>query len=118
MEKTIIIDGKECRFRTSASIPRLYRMKFKRDIFSDFTTLEKATKKANKNGEDLSFKVLEIFENIAYLMHKHGDNSQPNDIDKWLDQFSTFGIYQVLPEIMGLWADETERFSSEKKSQD
>lgn len=118
MEKVLIIDGKECRFKTSASIPRLYRMKFKRDIFSDFTKLEQETKKAKNTGEDLSFKVLEIFENIAYLMHKHGDKNQSNNIDEWLEQFSTFSIYEVLPEIMSLWEEETERFSCEKKHKD
>lgn len=118
MEKVINIDGKECRFKTSASIPRLYRMKFKKDVFNDFTKLEKATKKSRKSGEDLSFEVLGIFENIAYLMHKHGDKNQPDDIDKWLEQFNTFSIYQVLPEIMSLWEEETERFSTEKKQQD
>ena len=42
IEKTIDICGKEVKFRSSATIPRLYRIKFKRDIFKDLTKLEKA----------------------------------------------------------------------------
>ena len=44
-EKTVVISGKEVRFRSSATIPRLYRMKFKRDIFKDLTKLEKSYSK-------------------------------------------------------------------------
>ena len=35
LTKTINIDGKEVTFRASAAIPRLYRVKFHRDIYKD-----------------------------------------------------------------------------------
>lgn len=42
LEKTVgEIDGM---FRSSATIPRLYRIKFKRDIFKDLSRLEKILK--------------------------------------------------------------------------
>ena len=44
-----------------------------------------------------------MFENIAYLMNKHGDPSQPDDVYEWLDQFDAFNIYEILPEILELW---------------
>ena len=40
-EKTVLVSGKEVRFRSSAAVPRLYRIKFKRDIFKDLSKLEK-----------------------------------------------------------------------------
>lgn len=46
---------------------------------------------------------LEMFENIAYIMAKHADNSIPETVEDWLDQFNTFSIYQVLPELIELW---------------
>ena len=46
---------------------------------------------------------LEMFENIAYIMAKHADPSIPDSLEKWLDEFSTFSIYQVLPKIIELW---------------
>ena len=42
LEKTVNISGKEVKFRSSASVPRLYRIKFKRDIFKDLSKLEKS----------------------------------------------------------------------------
>ena len=46
MERTIIIDGKEVRLRASAAIPRLYRLKFHRDIIQDMQTIGREIKKA------------------------------------------------------------------------
>ena len=42
LTKTINIDGKEVTFRASAAIPRLYRVKFHRDIYRDLDALQKA----------------------------------------------------------------------------
>ena len=68
LEKTVTIGDKEVKFRSSATIPRLYRIKFKRDIFKDLSKLEASYSK--KKNEDGSFAIedLEIFENVAYIM--------------------------------------------------
>ena len=42
MTKKIEIDGKEVTFKASAAIPRIYRIKFHRDIYKDLRELEKA----------------------------------------------------------------------------
>ena len=104
IEKTIDINGQQVKFRSSATIPRLYRIKFKRDIFKDLSKLEKAySKKAKEENEDLEIDDLEIVENVAYIMAYHADPTIPKTIDEWLDQFEMFSIYQVLPEILELW---------------
>jgi len=104
IEKTIDINGQQVKFRSSATIPRLYRIKFKRDIFRDLTKLEKAySKQSKKSDEELEIDDLEIFENVAYIMAYHADPTIPKTIDEWLDQFEMFSIYQVLPEILELW---------------
>ncbi|MDU3489922.1 MAG: hypothetical protein E7F64_02465 [Clostridiales bacterium] len=103
IERTIDIDGKKVPFRSSATIPRLYRAKFKRDIFQDLSKLEKSYNKKAKEGDDLQIEDLEIFENVAYVMAYHADSTIPKSIDEWLDQFEMFSIYQVLPEILELW---------------
>ncbi|MDK7064303.1 hypothetical protein, partial [Gardnerella vaginalis] len=33
----------------------------------------------------------------------HADNTIPETIEKWLDEFEMFSIYEVLPEILELW---------------
>jgi hypothetical protein len=103
LQKTIKIGDKEVAFRSSATIPRLYRVKFKRDIFKDLSKLEKSYKGRTQGGESFEIEDLEIFENVAYIMAYHADNTIPDNIDDWLDQFEMFSIYEVLPEILELW---------------
>lgn len=105
IEKVINISGKDVKFKSSASVPRLYRIKFKRDIFKDLTKLEKAYSKNANSDDDFQIDDLEIFENVAYIMAFHADPSIPKSIDGWLEQFDMFSIYQVLPEILELWGD-------------
>lgn len=100
--KELTIDNKKVKFKASAAIPRLYRIKFGRDIYKDLSRLEKAMNN-KKKGKDMDVFSLEMFENIAYIMAKHADKTVPNSIDEWLDCFNTFSIYEVLPEIIKLW---------------
>ena len=103
MIKKIEIDGKEVAFRASAAIPRIYRMKFQRDIYKDLAALEKAIGDNTEEVSNLDMFSLEMFENIAYIMAKHADPSIPDSPEEWLDEFNTFSIYQVLPKIIELW---------------
>ena len=115
MAQKILIDGKEVAFRASAAIPRIYRIKFHRDIYKDLKELEKNID--GKTGEESTLDMfsLEMFENIAYVMAKHADNSIPDSPEEWLDEFNTFSIYQVLPEIIKLWGLNTEMSVESKK---
>ena len=101
--KEIEISGVKVTFKSSAAVPRLYRAKFRRDVFKDFTKLEKAFKSKTEDGENIPIEDLELFENLAYIMALAADNTVPADIDEWLDQFDMFSIYEVLPEIIELW---------------
>ena len=97
--KTIEIDGKEVKFKASAAVPRLYRIKFGRDIYRDFSALQEGVKKENQDIESL-----EIFENIAFIMARHADpDTVPDSPDEWLEQFNIFSIYEVLPKLIELW---------------
>lgn len=64
---------------------RLYRAKFKRDIFKDLSKLEKSYKGKTEDGEEFQIENLEIFKNVAYIMAYHADNSIPPTIEEWLD---------------------------------
>ena len=104
LEKTVAIGDKQVKFRSSASVPRLYRIKFKRDIFRDLAKLEKSFREnSGEDGSMMEIDDLEIFENVAYIMAYHADPTIPSTIDEWLEQFEMFSIYQVLPEILDLW---------------
>lgn len=103
VSKTIKIDGKDILFKASAAIPRIYRSKFQRDIYKDLASLEKAFDVNSEGESNLDMFSLEMFENIAYVMAKHADSSIADSPEEWLDEFDTFSIYQVLPEIIKLW---------------
>ena len=103
MMKQIEIDGKQVSFKASAAIPRIYRMKFQRDIYKDLKALEKSIGDNSEESSDLDMFSLEMFENIAFVMAKHADASIPNTPEEWLDGFNTFSIYQVLPQLIELW---------------
>ena len=101
--KNIDIDGKQVAFKASAAIPRIYRLKFQRDIYKDLRILEKSIGEEDENSSNLDLFSLEMFENIAFVMAKHADPSIPNTPEEWLDGFNTFSIYQVLPQLIELW---------------
>ena len=102
--KIIRIDEKDVVFKASAAIPRIYRLKFQRDIYKDLSDLQKAVDSSRAEESNLDMLSLELFENIAYIMAKHADpTTVPDSPEEWLDEFSTFSIYQVLPQIIELW---------------
>ncbi len=114
IRKTIEIDGKPVAFKASAALPRVYRVKFGRDIFEDISKLktetdaERAKQKKATDGENhitstLSPEVLTLFEDVAYTMAKHADESVPDTVEEWLDGFDVFSIYFILPQIVELW---------------
>lgn len=101
--KKIDIDGKQVSFKASAAIPRIYRLKFQRDIYKDLRALEKSIGNGNEAESNLDLFSLEMFENIAFVMAKHADPGIPDTPEEWLDGFNTFSIYQVLPQLIELW---------------
>lgn len=114
IQKSILINGKNVLFKASAAVPRLYRLKFRRDIFKDFTALEQSVQ---ENTSGITIDSLELFENIAYIMAKHADpNGVPENPDDWLENFNTFSIYEILPQLMDLWGLNVETQSESKKN--
>lgn len=114
MYKVINMDGKEVKMRATASVPRLYRIKFGRDIMKDMQKLQESASKAKE--QEFTIEDLEIFENVAYIMARHGDpENTPSDINEWLDQFETFSVYTALPEILELWGLNTRSEVESKK---
>lgn len=112
--ENINIDGKEVPFAASAAIPRIYRIQFRRDIFKDMAKIEKSVKRSQNKQEDdevsesdIPIEDLEVFENVAFVMAKHAAKKKglefPENVYEWLDQFDTFSIYVILPEIVKLW---------------
>lgn len=118
LRQNIEIDGKQVPFKASAAIPRIYRIKFHRDIYKDLNALEKAIGNGKEAESDLDMFSLEMFENIAYVMAKHAEPSIPDTPEEWLDEFNTFSIYQVLPKLIELWGLNVQTDVQSKKNFD
>lgn len=83
--KKIEIDGQMVEFRASAAVPRLYRIKFGRDIYKDLRSLEKSVGDNDEESSSLDLFSLEMFENIAYIMakHAHPDQCRTHRMSGW-----------------------------------
>ena len=115
--KNIVIDGREIPFKASAAVPRLYRLKFGRDIYKDFASLQTNVEEEDAEKSDLDIESLEVFENIAFIMAKHADpDNVPDSPDDFLEQFNTFSIYEILPQLIELWGLNTATQIESKKN--
>ena len=95
-------------------------------MIKDMSQLEKAYKKAVNLSQDASDEErseaqfsavdLTIFENVAWAMCKNADPSVPDDPEEWLDGIDgVFSVYEVLPEVLELWAAGLETTSKPAK---
>lgn len=120
IKKDIVIDGITVPFKASAAVPRLYRLKFHRDIYKDFAALQTNVNEAedeNTEASGLDIESLEVFENIAYVMAKHASpETVPDNPDDFLEQFNTFSIYEILPQLIELWGLNTATQVESKKN--
>jgi hypothetical protein len=104
LEKTIIIDGKQVKFKTNGAIPLRYKAQFGKDYFKEIYKMLPLTKLKNKkeyNVKDLEVLDFEVFYNIAWVMAKTADPTLPEPIT-WLDNFDTFPIADIFPELKDL----------------
>lgn len=117
IKKNIVIDGREVPFKASAAVPRLYRLKFGRDIYRDFASLQTNVEDEDAEKSGLDIESLEVFENIAFIMAKHADpDNVPENPDDFLEQFNTFSIYEILPQLIELWGLNTATQVESKKN--
>jgi hypothetical protein len=113
IKKMITVDGIEVPFKASATLPRLYRAKFRKDIFKDFAALKDSV---DEKESGLNIESLEVFEDIAWCMAKHADpQGVPDSPDEWLEQFNCFSIYEILPQLFELWGLNLETQAESKK---
>lgn len=115
MEKVIKVGDREVAFKATGATLRIYRQMFTRDLLVDIQSLQEAISEAQKKKKPLNASILEIFENVAYVMARQADSSIPSTPDEWLDGFDMLDIYQVLPQIVELWGVNMQTTSESKK---
>ena len=103
MEKTIEIDGRKVRFRSTGATPLRYKQQFNSDYLADIMNMQGLSKLGKKNVsqkelEQINFDVLY---NICWVLAKGGDKEIPEPIE-WLDEFDEFPLMEIVPEIQEL----------------
>ena len=73
IKKIITIDGIEVPFKASAAVPRLYRLKFRRDIYKDFSALKT---EVTEGDENKSVKLSITLDTLTARILKLSSNSQ------------------------------------------
>ncbi len=118
IRKEIKVDGRLVPFKASAAIPRMYRLKFGRDIIGDMQYVAASLEKNRDNDVSIPMDALTMFENMAFIMAKHADPEITDSPDEWLEEFDTLSIYEIFPQILELWGLNTATTSESKKKLD
>lgn len=99
MRGTVTIAGTPVELKATASTIRKYRNWFGRDLINDFKLIHSEFSK----GGEVSGEVIEMVENLTYVMARQADPSITANIDDWLDQFETFPIEEFAVDVVMLW---------------
>ena len=103
MEKTLTIDGKEVRFKSTAATSLRYKAQFGKDYFAEIMKMgDLASIKTSKlSYKDLQKVDFETFYNIIWVLAKTADKKIPEPIE-WLDGFDEFPLMEIIPEVQDL----------------
>ncbi|EOP99016.1 hypothetical protein IGM_00307 [Bacillus cereus HuB4-4] len=110
MEKTITIDGKQVRLKSTAATVKRYKAQFRRDLFADMFKLGILSPSNPQEGSlttidlanaDLSKLDFEVVYDLVWLYAKTA-NPEIDDPITWLDGFDEFPISEIIPEIMDM----------------
>lgn len=91
MEKTIMIDGKPVKFKSTAGTMIRYRNQFNREFLSDLAKLRNVKK-------DLSVITLSPFYDIVWVLAKTADDSIGDPLT-WYESFDDFPIIDVFTQL-------------------
>lgn len=100
MEKVLMIDGRQVKFKSTGAFLLRYKAQFKRDALQDLLKLEGAIDKKNQI-KDIDALDLEVLYNMVWTLAKVADPSIPPPME-WLDEFSAFPIMEILPEVIDM----------------
>ncbi|MFN2746971.1 hypothetical protein ACINLE_17465 [Bacillus sp. z60-18] len=108
MEKTLTIEGRQVRFKSTAAIVLRYKAQFGRDFFSDLLKMaplmelqEKGVTTENMGYEVMRHIDFDVLYNITWVLAKTADKTIPEPVE-WLDTFDEFPLMDILPELQEL----------------
>ena len=105
MEKTLTIDGRQVKFKSTGAFLLRYKAQFGRDAIQDIYALEKSIKMDPATGSyvlhDITALEMETLYNLAWTLVKTANPATPEPME-WLDSFSVFPLDEIMPEIIGM----------------
>lgn len=101
MEKTIVIDGKEVRFKSTGATALRYKAQFGKDYLSEIFKLNSIGNINEVNSDSTASLDFEVFYNIAWTLAKTANPSIPDPIT-WLDEFNEFPVMDIIPELQDM----------------
>lgn len=105
MEKTIVLSGKEHRFRVSAATTYIYRGMFGKDLIRAFQSV----------GEGADEESVTLMTQLAYTAARQADKTVP-PIEDWLEQFETGDLLtEIIPCVAELWRKNIAATATPKK---
>lgn len=95
MERTIQIDGRDVKFRSSGAFPMIYRANTGRDLFADLVKISNSA-----DGEEFHFESFDgaVLEDMIWCLAKCADKTIQGKID-WFDTFDMFPIFEVFGQL-------------------
>lgn len=109
MEKTVEIDGKKIKLKSTAAMPMRYKSQFRSDYYGDLIKMAKAFG-IDETGEldlgrvdytDLDHFNFDVLYNIIWTLAKTADPTIPDPLT-WLDEFDVFPLEEIFPAINDL----------------
>lgn len=106
MEKTIYIDEKPVQLKSTGGTALRYKAQFGKDYFAEILKLYPLANLQGKDFSELSIEDMkqldfEVFYNLTWVLAKTANPSIPDPIT-WLDQFETFPIEDVMPQLQDI----------------
>lgn len=102
MEKTLTIDGRQIKFKSSGGNIMRYRNQFNTEYFVDLMSLSEARKNPVKYSSA-------ALERIIWALAKTADDSVP-DPQTWYDSFEVFPFKKVFEDLSELIAKASESY--------
>ena len=100
MEKTLTIDGRQVKFKSTGAFLLRYKAQFGRDALQDIFKLQDAVDSKNRI-KNISALDLEVLYDLAWTLAKTADPNIPPPME-WLDEFSEFPLMDIIPEIVDM----------------
>lgn len=113
MEKTLTIDGRQVRLKSTGAFLLRYKMQFGRDAIQDAFRLIGSID-SNNRITDLGALDLEVLYNMIWTLAKTADASLPPPME-WLDTFAAFPLDEVMPEVIDMIASSFISTAASKK---